>query len=290
MNPQFPIYIISKGRADSRLTSKALESMGVPYRIVVEPQEFDEYAAVIDPSKILKLDMSYKEKYETCDNRGDDAPAGAGAVRNFVWDHSISEGHKWHWVMDDNINGFYRLNHNLKVPVGSGGCFVAMENFCLRYSNVAMAGPNYHMFASRKTLMPPFILNTRIYSCNLIRNDMLFRWRGRLNEDTDLSLRMLKASWCTILFNAFLQYKVTTQLVKGGNTAEFYENEGTFLKSQWLVDMHPDIARVAWRFNRIHHHVNYTQFKKNKLIRRDDSKQDTGVNNFGMGLHKVEKK
>jgi len=38
MNPKYPVYIISKGRADTRLTAKALENLGVPYSIVIEPQ------------------------------------------------------------------------------------------------------------------------------------------------------------------------------------------------------------------------------------------------------------
>jgi len=46
----------------------------------------------------------------------------------------------------------------------------------------------------------------------LIRNDVPYRWRGRYNEDTDLSLRMLKDRWCTIQFNAFLQGKAATPL------------------------------------------------------------------------------
>lgn len=284
-NPQFPLYIVSKGRADSRLTSKSLEAMNVPYHIVVEPQEVEEYAKVIDPEKVLPLDMSYKEKYDCFDDLGLSKSTGPGPARNFVWEHSMAQGHEWHWVMDDNINGFYRLNHNLKVPVGSGGCFAAMEDFCLRYANVSMAGPNYHMFAPRKTIQKPFVLNTRIYSCNFIRNDVPFRWRGRYNEDTDLSLRMMKAEWCTIQFNAFLQYKVTTQVVKGGNTGEFYASEGTYPKSKMQVDMHPDISKLSWRFGRVHHHVDYSQFKKNKLIRKDKD-QPTGVNNFGMEIHK----
>ena len=44
MNPEYPVYIISKGRWKSRLTSKALENIAMPYHIVVEPQEYDEYA------------------------------------------------------------------------------------------------------------------------------------------------------------------------------------------------------------------------------------------------------
>ena len=286
MDPQFPLYIVSKGRADSRLTSKSLEAMRVPYHIVVEPNEFEDYAAVIDPKKIVKLDMSYKEKYDCFDKLGLEKSTGPGAARNFVWDHSISKGHKWHWVMDDNIRGFYRLNKNLKVPVGSGGCFRAMEDFCLRYTNMAMAGPNYHMFAWRKAVCPPYVLNTRIYSCNLIRNDVPFRWRGRYNEDTDLSLRMLKAGWCTVQFNAFLQYKITTQALAGGNSAEFYEHEGTYPKSKMQVDMHPDVSRLTWRFGRCHHYVDYSSFKKNKLSRKKGLRIKKGVNNFGMKLNK----
>ena len=57
MNPKYPVYVISKGRWESRLTSKALERMKVPYHIVVEPQEFDNYASVIDKQK-RKADMS----------------------------------------------------------------------------------------------------------------------------------------------------------------------------------------------------------------------------------------
>ena len=118
--------------------------------------------------------------------------------------------------------------------------------------------------------MPPFVVGTRIYSCNLIRNDTPFRWRGRYNEDTDLSLRMLKAGWQTVQFNAFLQYKVTTQTIGGGNTEAFYAEEGTMPKSQMLVDMHPDVARVVWRFGRWHHHVDYRRFKTIPLIKRED--------------------
>ena len=55
MNPRHPVYIISKGRAESRLTVKALDRMNVWYYIVIEPQELPEYAAVINPEKILVL-------------------------------------------------------------------------------------------------------------------------------------------------------------------------------------------------------------------------------------------
>jgi hypothetical protein len=271
MQPRFPLYIVSKSRADSRLTSRALEDMGTPYHIVVEEQQFDQYAAVIDPKKILVLDPKYQREYDTFDDLGMTKSVGPGAARNFVWDHSIANGHAWHWVMDDNIRGFYRLHQNRKLLFGDGTGFAAMEDWCLRYQNVAMAGPQYCMFCPRKKFWPPYVLNTRIYSCNLIRNDVPFRWRGRYNEDTDLSLRMLKAGWCTVQFNAFLQNKIVTQAIAGGNTKEFYSKEGTTPKSEMLARMHPDVARVMWRFGRVHHYVEYGGFKRrNKLVRVAD--------------------
>ena len=51
--------------------------------------------------------------------------------------------------------------------------------------------------------------------------------------------------------------------------------------------MHPDIAKVVKRFNRWHHHVNYSQFKKNKLIKKKNIKIADKINNYGMVVKKV---
>lgn len=124
----------------------------------------------------------------------------------------------------------------------------------------------------------------------LIKNNIPYRWRGRYNEDTDLSLRVLKDGLCTVQFNAFLQGKMATQKIKGGNTKEFYSGEGTKNKSQMLEDMHPDVAKVVWRFNRWHHHVDYKPFKGNKLIRKSNFNNLLNTNNeYGLEK-KVHKK
>lgn len=286
--PIFPIYIVSKGRHERRQTSRTLEAMGVPYFIVVEEQEAKAYRDVIESKKVLILDRKYQRDYDTFDDLGETKSKGPGPARNFAWEHSIANGAKWHWVMDDNIRTFHRLNENLKVPVGDGTVLRCMEDFVLRYTNVAMAGPQYFMFAPRQKVWPPFVLNTRIYSCNLIRNDAPFRWRGRYNEDTDLSLRMLKAGWCTILFNAFLQYKEPTQTIKGGNTAEFYTKEGTLPKSKMQIAMHPDVSLLMQRFGRWHHYVDYRSFRENYLIRRPGLKIASGSNDYGMKLAQLD--
>lgn len=287
--PNYPLYIVSKGRAESRYTSRTLERMQVPYRIVIEEQEFSDYVAVIDRSKILVLDKQYQRDYDTFDDLGDSKSKGPGPARNFVWDHAIDAGFDWHWVMDDNIRHFFRFNNNSLVRVRTGAIFTAMEDFVLRYTNIGMAGPQYYMFVPRRYgyRLPPFVVNTRIYSCNFIRNELPFRWRGRYNEDTDLSLRILKARWATVQFNAFLQEKLATQLIKGGNTKEFYDKEGTRAKSEMQVAMHPDVSRIVWRFGRIHHHVNYRPFKCIKLQRSESASAALYESNeYGMTIQR----
>ena len=39
--PKYPVYVISKGRADNCLTPKFLIQDEVPFFLVVEPQEVD---------------------------------------------------------------------------------------------------------------------------------------------------------------------------------------------------------------------------------------------------------
>lgn len=284
MKNKYPIYIVSKGRWDTRQTSKALESMGVPYFIVVEAQEYMNYSSVISPEKIIILPQKYLDEYDTCDDLGSTKSKGPGAARNFCWEHSISLGAERHWVMDDNIASFNRLNRNLMCKVKTGAIFRAAEDFADRYENLYLLGFNYDFFAKAKEPLPPFVMNTRIYSCLLIYNKTPYRWRGRYNEDTDLSLRILKDGYCTVQFNAFLQEKARTQTMKGGNTTAFYEKEGTLPKSVMLANLHPDCAKVVWRFNRWHHHVDYKRFKRNLLIRKHGLEIPEGVNNYGMKL------
>ena len=263
-SPEFPIYVISKGRWNSRLTSKALERMKVHYHIVVEEQEYARYADVIDRKKILVLDKSYLQDYDMLDDLSDLKTKGPGPARNFVWDHSISNGYKWHWVLDDNIDGFMRLNRNKKIKARSGAIFRQMEDLVGQFTNVVIAGPHYDFFAKQNQKLPPFYFNRRIYSCLLIRNDIPYRWRGRYNDDTDLCLRVLKDGWCTILFLAFLACKARTMAMKGGNTDELYAGDGRLEMARSLVRQHPDVAKVSWKFGRWQHHVDYRPFKKNR--------------------------
>ena len=109
--PKYPLYIASKGRADSMITSKSLSRMKIHHYISIEPQDEEPYEKALDKfklrpyAKLLLLPFS---------NHGD----GPGRARNWCWDHSKDVlGAEWHWVMDDNIDDFYRLHKNFRYRV-----------------------------------------------------------------------------------------------------------------------------------------------------------------------------
>lgn len=274
MNPRYPVYVPTKGRWESRLTIKALTRIGVPFRAVVEPQEFDQYAAVVGADKLLVL--PHRDK-------------GLVVTRNWIWDHALACGTPRFWTIDDNIKAFYRFNRNLKVPVVDGSIFSAAEDFVERYVNVPIAGFQYFMFVSRKNKLPPFATNTRVYSNMLIQTDVRdprgkpYRNEGFYNDDTDLCLRVLKDGFCTILFNAFLIEKAVTMTVKGGMTPH-YQGDGRWKMAEELRRKHPDVTKVVFKWGRWQHHVDYRPFKGNKLIRRPGVEIPAGVNDYGMRL------
>jgi hypothetical protein len=276
--PKYPIYIISKGRWEKRYTSRYLEWCGIDYKIVVEPQEYDEYGKVINKNKILILPNKYLNKNQ-----------GGIPARNFVLEHARQSKSGRHWILDDNIKSYKRLYMNERLVVRSGVVFRVVEDYVDRYTNIKMAGHNYAMFAI-STNLKPVIFNTRIYSSILLSNDIPFEWRGRYNEDTDLSLRLLKEGYPTVLFNCILAEKLTTLTQPGGNTDTIYAvKDAMYLKAKSLKDQHPDVVDVGERFGRIHHLVDYSKFKNLELIQKNNIIIPHKSNNYGMKIVNGEK-
>jgi len=274
LNPKYPIYIISKGRWDTRLTVKALEKLNVPYHVVIEPQEYDKYSSVINAKNILTLPFSNLGK-------------GSIPARNWVWEHSISIGAERHWILDDNISGFGLVINGKRIKTTDKSFFYYCELFVDRYKNIALAGLQYRFFIPYNR--PPFLRNTRIYSCILINNKIPYRWRGKYNEDTDLSLRALKDDWCTVLFNWCYCDKQATMTMKGGNTDELYKKDGRLIMAQSLQKQHPDVVRVTKKWGRYQHHVNYSRFKNNKFILKSSESKGQSSNYFDDIVNKLYK-
>jgi hypothetical protein len=246
MLPNYPVYIVSKGRADVGLTAKFLARDGVPYKIVVEPQEADAYAETCGRDNVLVLPFSNLGK-------------GSYPARNWIWEHAKESGAKWHWILDDNIGAVRRLYMGERIPCDSGPAFRAVEVFADRYSNLAIAGMNYQMFVTPTS--PPYRSNVHVYSCLLIRNEIEQRWRLRYNEDTDLCLQVLDAGMCTALVNVFMVDKKTTMTMKGGNTDELYVDDGRLRMARSLEKVWPKVVTTSWRWGRPQHVVDWGHYK-----------------------------
>ncbi len=275
--PRWPIYVISKGRftPGTALTAGFLIDDEVPFKLVVEPQEAADYAAIFGEDRLLVLPFS---------NLGQ----GSIPARNWVWEHSVAAGDERHWIIDDNIRRIYRFFKGHRLPCASGPAFAAIETFVDRYTNIAIGGMNYKMFG-RDGVLPPFFLNTHVYSNLLIRNDLPNRWRGRYNEDTDLCLQVLSDGWCIVSINAFLADKITTMTMKGGNTDELYVDDGRLIMARSLERMWPHVVSVSRRWGRPQHVVDWTKFDT-QLILKDgvDLAALAGkTDNFGLKLKAV---
>lgn len=276
---KYPICIPSKGRADCQKTGKALDRMGVSYRFFVEETEYEAYVAKLGESRVVRMPFH-------------DLGQGSIPARNFIWEWAKERGHRRHWTVDDNIQSFARCHNNRRLCVYGGAFFQAMEDFVDRYDNIAMAGPHHKGFVmDRDPNTTPFLLNSRVYSCILLDTSLTHRWRGRYNEDTDLSLRLLKDGYCTLLFRALCMDKGTTVGVRnakplpGGNTDNVYNSEDhrrAFAES--LKEQHPDCVEVTWKFNRWHHQVDYSRFKNNRPVLSDGVTPTRSVNEYGMEL------
>lgn len=274
ITPRYPIYIVSYKRWDekSRMTSKYLDSIKVDYKIIIRPEEYENYARVIETDKILILEDEYLQKDQ-----------GSVPARNFALHHSRKQGHKRHWILDDNIDGYFRIHKDKRYRIYSGAVFTIVEDYVDRYQNVKMAGHNYVSFVIPSSSPPPLYYNNRIYSSILLSNDIEFEWRGKYNEDTDLSLRILKAGYPTLLFNIISANKMKTLTMKGGN-AEIYSDQGVYLKAKSLQEQHPDIVKIGKRFGRVHHIVNYSPFKNLKLEYIKDLNIKDEPNEYGLSL------
>lgn len=280
LQPRYPVYVISKGRAFRPLTAKFLKRDGVPFKMVVEQSEYADYVKSVGAEYVLPLPEDFRERSKQ-DPRAGVVQGGGIPARNFVWEHALASGAKRHWILDDNIRDMIRLYKGQRIVCRAGPAFNAVESFVDRFTNVGVAGMNYKMFGFPRH--PVFFLNVHVYSSILIRNDLPFRWRGRYNEDTDLCLQALANGWCTILTNIFLADKLPTLQMKGGNMDALYKggeeaalgggfkvgdgktsNDSRFSSrlemAKALERAWPGVVSVTRRFGRPQHMVDWRKF------------------------------
>lgn len=224
---QHPIYIPSRGRADVATTPRLLSDHGLPFTLMVEPQDADSYLEHFGPDRVVAMGE---------DNQG------IAYVRNACIRHAQESGHTYHWQVDDNIRSFgLRINNKNKAS-DPAEAFWLIEQVVSRYSNIGGAGMKHQAFAFAESM--PVSLNRQVYTSMLLRTDTGFWFRDGMIEDTDFNLQMLFDGWVTLLFNRVIMNKATTMTMKGGNTEISYSGSGRIDRAEGLRDQWPGIFKL----------------------------------------------
>lgn len=275
-HPRYPVYIPSKGRSDNPLTGRMFRRDKVAFRIVVEPNEVPAY----------RREFAHELLVLPENNRG------LVYARNFIKAHSLKEGHARHWQFDDDIRYISRVYRGWRLRCPSGVALSACEDFVERYENVGLASLNSEFFVpctgTVRGTFPPFVLNGRCYTCFLMLNSLPNTWRHRYNEDTDMTLQVLAAGWCTILFNAFL-IKTLMTMTAGGGQESMYARDGRLRMARQLERVWPGVVTTRRRFGRPQHVVKgqWRKFDTQLKLRPGVDLSRLKPNEYGMALASV---
>lgn len=274
--PRYPVYIPSKGRADNPLTAQMFDEGGVPFRFAVEPNERDAYAKRWGAKRVLVLPENDR---------------GLVYSRNWCRDHSVAEGHARHWQFDDDIKRLMRMMKATRIACAPGVALAVAEDFTDRYENVGLTSFNYWKLVPYSgpfgmANYPPFLLNFRCYTCFLMLNSVDCRWRGRYNEDTDMTLQVIAEGLCTVLLNAFLIDTMATSSQSGGQT-DIYVADGRLQMARELERRWPGVVQVKRRFNRPQHVVNWKRFTTPLKLKPGIDLSALPPNEYGLTLDAV---
>lgn len=293
--PQYPIFIPSRGRAKESLTANAFKDDGVPFRIVVEHDQWDEYREQWPEETLIRLPFvddgnGYKVDLDGVTHK--EWGGGAVPARNWIRAYAQDHGYKKHWQFDDNIRKFRMLVGKERIPVHAGSAVRISEDWADRYENLGLCSINYAMFAVPGSVTKPIRFNHYCYSATLVDHNMPCWWRGRYNDDTDLCLQALSQGWATAHLNVVLVDKVATMTMRGGMHLLYDKNiDGRLKMANALERVWPGVVRVTRRFGRPQHYVDWDKFDVIPQLKPGIKLEDfPQVDQYGLVLTRVSDK
>jgi len=284
---KYRIFVISYKRHNDKdgKTCCWLEKMGIPYTVVVEEDQQQEYQSWLDTKNGFGRVMCMPKLWKEYQNeRGN---FGSIPVRNFIHRWNIIQKKQKnkcdrknkYWLLDDNIGGYKWVDLYTKVDCNSPLVFRMIEDWSDNIKNMYLCGHQYSSFVPEIDMKQKVLYGTRVFSsmlidCNLPPlNEEDDIWRGKYNEDVDLSVRLLSQGFPTANFCNITSCKSSTGSCKGGNTDEIYSEDagdkrGGKIKTDEIIKRWPEYVRECVRFGRPHHDIKnewITKWKKNNL-------------------------
>lgn len=269
---KYPIYIISLGRYSDlsfpKGTCMTLEKMKVKYRLCVMTREVENYN-----NTLKRYNCQYcMEIIHISDNKG----LGGTPQRNKCWEHAraMYPTLDRHWILDDNIDGYFYFNRLRQTRIDSGVVFRNLEEIVENIQEpVALISHNYFSEVRSTELRDPFTINGKNFSSILINHRLLdkhgIKWRLKYNEDIDLGLQVLEKGLYTMGYNIFISGKTPTKDNKEGGNKDIYDQykaEGFRKKLDCLKEawghMKTLIKETTERHvdHRVHHLIDWNRY------------------------------
>lgn len=235
----YPIFIPTKGRADTISTIGPLLDSRLNFTLVVEPQDEEAYRAKFPNADYLVLDRN---------------DAGIGFARQSILNHCRAMGIQWYWSIDDNIHGFYQGQN--KCSARAALSFA--ESLTASYGNLGIVGLDYQQFGFRAN--NAYSVNRYAYCCTLINANVGIDYRSYFDtkEDVDYLLQLLISGFNSILVHKYAMDKAAMGTTTRGGLSEAYRQKRDHEAAARIASEYPFVelvekkngrldAKIAWR-------------------------------------------
>jgi hypothetical protein len=201
-----------------------LRDAGLPFQLVVEPQDVAAYTARWGNNSVLELPESGR---------------GIAFSRSWIKRHSEALGEPRIWMLDDDVKKFGRRDPNADVtPVEA---LSWAEDFCDAFANVGILG----ISGAQWPCDVPVIVNRMAYTVVLVKNGTPFYWRPGVIDDSDFTLQVLAGGMATLLIKGYRHHALPNAAgAEGGNTdSDYYEKHQHLVEE--LARTWPGVVSVA---------------------------------------------
>lgn len=291
-------YIPSYGRAGIAYTNKTLDSFGIEnYYFCVDPDQWESYVEAYGSKHVIVRDWTFKKGSKLYTGSGKILPeylnGGAGAALSVLY-IARALGERFYWNLDDDIfsmglkahkgdemfprdakydkEKFYRASSIKPDSEWDMKAFIRnLEEFAIitrNHSNVTI-----EKFGLTFIYPIHYKTGTRAYTFYLSDTELQVDRYGRQNSDTVTSMEMNKSGLVNILVTGYCYDTPSSQIQSGGETV-IYRNFGTLDKTQILVSSAPNYSKISFVYNRIHHKINYNQYRQMRLVGASKEKGD----------------
>lgn len=242
-----PVYIPSKGRPKcptARLVKKAI--------IVVEPQDYESYKANFPDHEFWVLSENDK---------------GLSNTRNTILELGRQAGHKWIWMLDDDIKHFVTYaqgsSSNVSWETISGNLDPYLESrpeigqAAIEYSQLAwnQVGDKKCEYGYCDVAVAINIEATR---------DLSYRPYVVLKEDRDFTLQILRKGFKTVRFVKYAFIAPKNGSNRGGLYDLYHQKDRELLAVQRMMELWgPDICKLhVKKDGRTDVKINWKYFKR----------------------------